>query len=69
MKKFFSPNIDSRGRIVRGVLGGLLVIGGVVVCGYNVWVAVGTILGGGFCLFEAVRGWCVMRACGVKTRM
>ena len=69
MKKFFSANIDSRGRIVRGVLGGLLVIGGVVVCGYNVWAAVALIVSGGFCLFEAVRGWCVMRACGIKTRM
>lgn len=69
MKKFFSPNIDSRGRVVRGVLGGLLVIGGVVVCNYNLWLALVLILSGGFCLFEAVRGWCIMRACGVKTRM
>ena len=69
MKKFFSPNIDARGRMVRGVLGGVLVIGGMVVCAYNAWAAVVAILSGGFCLFEAVRGWCVMRACGVKTRM
>jgi hypothetical protein len=69
MKKFFSPNIDSRGRLVRGLGGGLLVIGGVVVCNYNVWAAVALILSGGFMLFEAVRGWCVMRACGIKTKM
>ena len=69
MKKFFSRNINSRGRVVRGVLGGLLVIGGVVVCAYNVWGAVALIISGGFCLFEAVRGWCVMRACGVKTKL
>jgi len=69
MKKFFSPNIGLRGRIVRGVLGGLLVIGGVVVRGDKPWAAVVLILSGGFCCFEAVRGWCIMRACGVKTRM
>jgi len=69
MKKFFLPNIDSRGRIVRAVLGGLLVIGGLVACGYNLWAAVALTLSGGFCLFEAVRGWCVMRACGIKTKM
>jgi hypothetical protein len=69
MKKFFSANIDSRGRIIRGTLGGLLVIGGVVLCSYNRWAAVVVIVSGGFCLFEAVRGWCVMRACGIKTRM
>jgi hypothetical protein len=69
MKTFFSPNIDSRGRVIRGVLGGLLVIGGIVVCGHHLWLGIVLILSGGFCLFEAVRGWCVMRACGIKTRM
>lgn len=68
MKNFFARNIDSRGRLIRGSLGAALVIGGVVVCGYNVWAAVAMILSGGFCLLEAVRGWCVMRACGVRTR-
>lgn len=68
MKKFFATNIDGRGRLLRGVLGAGLLIGGVVVCGYNLWAAVSLIVSGGFCLFEAVRGWCVMRACGVRTR-
>ena len=69
MKNFFKPNIDSCGRLMRGSLGALLVIGGMVVCNYNVWAAVAMILSGGFCLFEAVRGWCVMRACGIKTKL
>lgn len=69
MKRFFSPNIGTRGRIVRGALGGLLVTGGLVVCAYHTWVAVVMILSGGFCLLEAARGWCVMRACGVKTKL
>jgi hypothetical protein len=68
MKKFFSPNLEARGRWVRGALGALLVMGGVVVCAYNVWVAVALILSGGFCWLEAVRGWCVMRACGIRTK-
>jgi hypothetical protein len=68
MKKFFAANIDSRGRLIRGVLGMALVIAGVVVCSYQIIAAIALILSGGFCLFEAVRGWCVMRACGVKTR-
>jgi hypothetical protein len=29
---------------------------------------VGLAAGGVFCLFEALRGWCVARACGLKTR-
>lgn len=69
MKKFFSPNIETRGRVLRGVVGGALVVGGMVVCTYNVWAAAALILSGGFCAFEAVRGWCVMRACGIRTKM
>ncbi|HEX5220886.1 MAG TPA: YgaP-like transmembrane domain [Verrucomicrobiae bacterium] len=69
MKRFFSPNIDSRGRLIRGVLGGLLVTGGIVAWDYNLWLGIVLIVAGGFCLFEAVRGWCVMRACGIRTRL
>jgi hypothetical protein len=29
---------------------------------------VGLAAGGVFCLFEALRGWCAARACGLKTR-
>ena len=68
MKKFFAANLDGRGRWIRGTLGTALVIAGVVVCNYQLVAAIALIVSGGFCLFEAVRGWCVMRACGVKTR-
>jgi hypothetical protein len=69
MKKIFAPNIDSRGRWLRGVTGGVLVGSGVGLCSFNVWLAVALIAAGGFCLLESVRGWCVMRACGIKTRL
>jgi hypothetical protein len=68
MKKFFAANIDGRGRVIRGTLGAALVLVGVVLCNHNLIAAIALIISGGFCLFEAVRGWCVMRACGVKTR-
>jgi hypothetical protein len=68
MKKFFAANIDGRGRLIRAALGAALVIGGVVGGRANLWVAIALIISGGFCWFEAVRGWCVMRACGVRTR-
>jgi len=69
MKKFFTQNIDLRGRMVRGTVGSLLTIGGMATCSHNLWLGIILILSGGFCLFEAVRGWCVMRACGIKTRL
>ena len=46
----------------------LLLIGGVVACAYVLWLGILIILSAGFVLFEAVRGWCIMRACGIKTR-
>jgi DUF2892 family protein len=70
VRKLFTPNIDSRGRLVRAALGIALLAGG--------WIAhvkeseglgVALIVFGGFVCFEAARGWCVARACGIKTRL
>jgi len=69
MKKFFQPNLETRGRLVRGGGGIAFVAGGAALCGVNLAVSVILILSGGFMLFEAVRGWCVMRACGIKTKL
>ena len=69
MRKFFSRNIDSRGRLVRGIGGVLLVLSGIAVCSHNTWGGVGLILSGGFMLLEAVRGWCILRACGIRTKL
>jgi hypothetical protein len=69
MKGFFSPNLERRGRLVRGVGGIVFVAGGAALRSRNVPVAVILIISGGFMLFEAVRGWCVMRACGIKTKL
>ena len=69
MKRLFQRNIDTRGRLVRGLGGGLLAIGGVIAGQYAFWVGIGLVLAAGFVLFEAVRGWCVLRACGIRTRL
>lgn len=69
MKKFFRPNLETRGRLVRGIGGILFVAGGAVLGGVNVPGAVILIGFGAFMLFEALRGWCVMRACGIKTKL
>ena len=69
MRKFFLPNLDWRGRLVRGVGGALFLASGIMIWGFNAWVALGLILFGGFMLFEAVRGWCLVRACGIRTKL
>jgi hypothetical protein len=69
VSRFFQPNIDTRGRLVRGGIAALLFItGGVVVCDV-LWLGLVFIGIGVFTLFEALRGWCIARACGIKTKV
>lgn len=69
MRGFFRPNLDRPGRMARGVIGGICLVAGVIVGGDVLWWA-GLILvaAGLFAIFEAVSNWCIMRACGIKTR-
>ena len=69
MKKLFAPNIDTRGRLVRGVVGLVLLAVAVLVFGQSLELAVVLGAAGAFALFEAFRGWCAARACGIKTRL
>ena len=68
MRRFFSRNLDFRGRLVRGVLGVLLLIAGIITADFELWVCLILVAMGLVGLFEAFRGWCFMRACGVKTK-
>ncbi len=69
MKSFFSPNISNLGRLVRGIGGVGLLIGAWFALGVSVWLGILLAVAGGFVLFEAVRGWCLLRACGLKTKL
>jgi len=69
-------NIDAKGKAIRLIYGIVLLIAGIVLVviwawpGGGVWawiVSVGLTLGGGFAIFEARSGWCVVRAMGFKT--
>lgn len=64
---FFKQNIATRGRWLRAMAGLLLGVGAVA-CFRTPWLAAVLGLSSGFVLFEAARGWCVLRACGLKTR-
>ncbi len=69
MSRFFSRNLEFRGRLVRGVLGGLCLIAGIIVADFNLWVCLLLVVFGLFAIFEAVRGWCLVRACGIRTKL
>jgi hypothetical protein len=68
MKRFFTPNIEGKGRWVRALLGVVLLVGAVFSFGHSIWLATLLAATGGFTLFEAFRGWCLARACGMRTR-
>jgi len=69
MGSFFAKNIGRAGRIVRAVWGLGLMIAGVLLYERSAWMCVTLAAFGVFALYEAGRGWCIMRACGIKTRL
>ena len=69
MKPLFSRNIGNTGRLVRGLGGLALIVGAGFGFFVSVWLGAVLAVLGVFVLFEALRGWCVMRACGIKTRL
>lgn len=68
MKKFFAPNLSRTGRWIRAILGLLLLAGGFIAVRELVWLGAVLFLSSAFVLYEAARGWCFLRACGIKTK-
>ncbi len=69
MKPLFPRNIDNRGRLVRGLGAVGMFIGAAFAFGISFWLGLVLALSGGFVLFEALRGWCALRACGIRTKL
>ena len=64
----FASNIDNKGRLIRAA--GAIVIGATAILVWSASTTVGVCLSlaSAFLAFEAARGWCAARACGVKTK-
>ena len=69
MKPFFSRNISNTGRLVRALGALALLLGAGFGFFVSVWLGAVLAVSGVFVLFEALRGWCVLRACGLRTRL
>ena len=69
MKPLFSRNIDNKGRIVRGFGALALLVGAIFGFKVSVWFGLVLLVSGLFMAFEAIRGWCGLRACGIKTKL
>lgn len=65
---FWVRNIETKGRVARAILGAVMAVSGFIIyrSGLPV-VAAAFFVAGAFCLFEAARGWCVARACKIRT--
>lgn len=69
MKPFFSRNIDNKGRLVRGLAALALLVGAAFGFASSTWLGIALMTSGVFIAFEALRGWCALRACGIKTKL
>jgi hypothetical protein len=69
MGSFFRKNLDMSGRRARGVVGTIVLIAGIIAADWNLWVCLPLVGAGLFAIFEAVRGWCLLRACGIRTKV
>jgi membrane-bound ClpP family serine protease len=69
VSRFFRPNIQRNGRIARGVIGTICLIAGIILVDFNLWLGLVFVAAGLFAIYEALAGWCVARACGIKTKI
>ena len=69
MKPLLSRNIDNKGRFIRGLGALALLLGAAFGFSVSPWLGIALLASGIFIAFEALRGWCVVRACGIKTRI
>jgi len=65
---FWSANIERRGRIARGITALVMFAAAFIFHRHGIaWCAWLLAFTGAFTLYEALRGWCVLRACKIKT--
>jgi hypothetical protein len=69
MKPLFTRNITNKGRLARGLSAAAILAGAGFGFLYSWWLGLLLLGCGLFVLFEALRGWCALRACGIKTRL
>ena len=54
--------------MARGGIGTICLIVGIVTVDYSLRFGLVFVAAGLFAMFEAIRGWCIARACGIKTK-
>jgi hypothetical protein len=65
----FTANLGFKGRVVRASAAAILLLAAILSFRYSVLLGLPLISGGLFVLFEALHGWCVLRACAIRTKL
>ncbi|MEA3208807.1 MAG: hypothetical protein QOE70_1864 [Chthoniobacter sp.] len=61
-------NLDTKGRLIRGLAALAMSVGAGLTWPHSRAASIALAVSAAFVGFEAARGWCALRACGVKTR-
>jgi hypothetical protein len=65
----FQPNIKGKGRVLRGLIA-VALFGSAIFATEAHWgIRIALACAGVFVAFEALRGWCALRACGIRTKI
>lgn len=67
-RNFFAPNITRTGRVARLIWGLVMLVAGIIAVGELWWLGALFFISAAFAFYEAARSWCVLRACGIKTK-
>jgi len=68
VKGIFQPNISGKERLLRALIAVALIAVAIFATGLSDLARIGVAGAAAFVAFEALRGWCFLRACGVRTR-
>jgi hypothetical protein len=66
---FFTPNIQREGRVVRGITGFIFCAAAVFALRLSRRLSLLLFVSALLTFYEALRGWCVLRACGIRTKV
>jgi hypothetical protein len=69
MKQFLAPNLQTEGRVARGITALIFSVAALVSVRLSRRLSLVLFASAMFTPYEAFRGWCVLRACGIKTKV
>jgi hypothetical protein len=69
IKRLLAPNLQSEGRSARKVTALAFLVAAIVSVSFSRRLSLLLFVAALFTFFEAMRGWCVLRACGIKTKV